>query len=216
MIKDALLDLFFPPRCAVCRKIGVHGVCPACEKALPRMETPLREGAGYGKCAVPLKYEGAVRDALLRFKFRGAQSAAEGFGMLLAQCAAEELGGTFEAVTWAPISRQRMKERGYDQARLLAEEAAKAWGVKPVPMLRKKRDNAAQSGLGAAERRGNVIGVYEAVDRAGIEGRRILLIDDIITTGATLGECVRVLRDAGAADVVCACVASASTQTHCK
>ena len=213
-IQTTLLDLFFPSKCALCGKIGVHGVCDACEKALPRMDETLREGAGFGKCAVPLRYEGAVRDALLRFKFRGVQSVAEALGPILAQCAAEELGGAFDVVTWAPVSDKRRKTRGYDQARLLAEATAKVWGEKPVQLLRKRRDNAPQSGLDAPERRGNVIGVYEAVQPELIQNARILLIDDIITTGSTLGECARVLREAGAAGVVCACVASATTQSH--
>lgn len=213
-LTTAILDLFFPPKCAFCGKIGVHGACSACERALPRMDEPLREGAGFGKCAVPLRYEGAVRDALLRFKFRGAQSVAEALGPILAQCAAEELGGAFDVVTWAPVSDKRRKTRGYDQARLLAEAAAKVWDTAPVRLLRKRRDNPPQSGLGAPERRGNVIGVYEAVDMPRIQNARILLIDDIITTGSTLSECARVLKDAGAESIVCACVASATTQTH--
>ncbi|MBQ9721547.1 MAG: ComF family protein [Oscillospiraceae bacterium] len=214
MITAAILDLFFPPKCVFCGKIGVHGVCPGCERTLPQMDNPLREGGGYGKCAVPLRYEGQVREALLRFKFHGAQSAAEGLGQLLAQCVAEELSGEFERITWAPVSDKRRKKRGYDQARLLAEATAKVWDEKPVQLLRKRRDNAPQSGLDAPERRGNVIGVYEAVQPELIQNARILLIDDIITTGSTLGECARVLREAGAAGVVCACVASATTQNH--
>ncbi|MBQ9459693.1 MAG: ComF family protein [Oscillospiraceae bacterium] len=214
MLRDKLLDLFFPPKCAICGRVGVHGVCSNCEGTLPRMETPLREGAAFGKCAVPLKYEGAVREALLRFKFHGVQSAADGFGGLLAQCAAEELGGEFDAVTWAPVSAKRRKERGYDQAELLARAAAGRWNVCPERLLEKTRDNPPQSGLGAPERRGNVVGVYRAVNTGKIKGARILLIDDIVTTGSTLGECARVLKDAGAQSVVCACVASATAQTH--
>ena len=210
----ALLDLFFPPKCAFCGKIGVHGVCSACEKTLPRMEHALREGAGFGKCAVPLRYDGVVRDSLLRFKFHGAQSAAEGYGALLAQCVAEELSGEFDVATYAPVSERRRKRRGYDQARLLAAETAKAWNIEPLTLLKKTRDNPPQSGLGAPERRGNVIGVYEAADAAHIQNARVLLIDDIITTGSTLAECVRVLRGAGAQSVVCACLASASVESH--
>lgn len=212
--KTALLDLFFPPKCAFCGRLGVHGVCEACESALPRMETALREGAPFGKCAVPLKYEGMVRKALLRYKFHGARGAAEGFGALLARCAAEELGGEFDVVTWAPVSDKRRKSRGYDQAYLLARHAARAWETEPAALLKKRRDTPPQSGLGAAERRGNVLGVYEAQNAAQIENARVLLIDDIITTGSTLGECVRVLREAGAQSVVCACLASASVETH--
>ena len=77
-MKRALLDLFFPPKCAFCGKIGVHGVCAACVKTLPYAEKPLREGAGFGRCAAPLLYEGVVCESILRFKFHGAQSAAEG------------------------------------------------------------------------------------------------------------------------------------------
>ena len=212
--KTTLLDLFFPPKCAVCGIIGVHGVCAACEKTLPRMDETLREGAGFGRCAVPLRYEGVVREALLRLKFHGAQSVASAFGAILAQCAAEELGGAFDLVTWAPVSDRRRRRRGYDQAQLLAEAAAKVWDTAPVRLLRKKRDNPPQSGLGAAERRGNVIGVYEAVNTERVRNAHVLLIDDIITTGSTRAECARVLKDAGAADVVCACVASATTETH--
>ena len=95
-----------------------------------------------------------------------------------------------------------------DQARLLAESACRLWETKPLPLLRKTVHNPAQSGLKeAAARRANVLGVYEAVDPERISGHRILLVDDICTTGATLAECARVLREAGAADVVCAAAA---------
>ena len=212
-LPEKLLDLFFPPQCAFCRRTGVHGVCADCERTLPYAKVQLCEGAGFGRCASPLLYEDAVRESLLRFKFHGAQSAAEGYGELLARCAAEELGGQFDTVTWVPVSKKREHERGYDQAYLLAKETARHWGIEPVRLLRKTRNNAAQSGLSsAAERRGNVLGVYTAENIDKIRGAKILLIDDILTTGATLGECVRVLREAGAADVVCATLARAVTE----
>ena len=211
--REKLFDLLFPPRCAFCRRAGVHGVCADCERSLPYAKVQLCEGAGFGRCASPLLYEDAVREGLLRFKFHGAQSVAEGGGELLARCAAEELGGAFDTVTWVPVSRKRERERGYDQAYLLARETAKHWGVEPVRLLRKTKNNAAQSGLSsAAERRGNVLGVYEAENVEKIRGAKILLIDDILTTGSTLGECVRVLKEAGAADVVCATLARAVTE----
>ena len=114
----------------------------------------------------------------------------------------------YEAVTWVPVSAKRLRQRGYDQARLLAERACALWDTAPVRLLDKTVHNPAQSGLkeGAA-RRDNVRGVYRAADPDGTRGRRILLVDDICTTGATLAECARVLREAGAADVVCAAAA---------
>ena len=91
---------------------------------------------------------------------------------------------------------------------LLAESACRLWETKPLPLLRKTVHNPAQSGLKeAAARRANVLGVYEAAEPERIQGYRILLVDDICTTGATLAECARVLREAGAADVVCAAAA---------
>ena len=109
-------------------------------------------------------------------------------------------------MTWVPVSKKRLRQRGYDQARLLAESACRRWDTKPVALLRKVADNPAQSGLTeAAARRANVLGVYEALPEAA--GKRVLLIDDICTTGATLTECVRVLKDGGAESVACAAVA---------
>lgn len=207
---EAFLDLLFPPRCAICARVGVRGICPACEKALPYADRPLHEGAPFGRCVAPLRYDGVVREALLRYKFRGGRSACIGFGQLVARAAAEQFSGEFDLVTYVPVSAQRLRERGYDQSRLLAREAAKCWDTRPLTLLRKIADTPPNSSLRSPEeRRGNVLGAYEAADADRIRGARILLVDDILTTGATLGECVRVLTDAGAAGVVCAVAAAA-------
>ena len=208
-----LLDLFFPPKCPFCGKVLDHaGICPACEKALPWTEegAGLRELPGGLQCAAPLWYEGKVREGLLRFKFQGARAAAGPLGELVARCAAERFSGAFDVVTWVPVSRRRLRSRGYDQARLLAESACRLWEVRPEQLLQKITDNPAQSGLTEeAARRANVLGVYEAAEPERIQGYRILLVDDICTTGATLAECARTLRDAGAADVMSVCAALA-------
>lgn len=209
----ALLDLFFPPKCPFCGKVLDHtGICPACEKTLPWAEegAGVRELSGGVQCAAPLWYEKQVREGLLRFKFQGASAAAGPLGELAARCAAERFSGAFDVVTWVPVSRRRLHSRGYDQARLLAESACRLWGVRPEQLLRKTADNPAQSGLTeAAARRANVLGVYEVPAPEKVQGRRVLLVDDICTTGATLAECARTLRDAGAADVMSVCVALA-------
>ena len=108
------------------------------------------------------------------------------------------------------LDRARRRERGYDQAFLLANAAALALGGVAVETLRKERHTRAQSSLeDASARRANVLGAYEIVDPELIEGRRVLLVDDVITTGATISECARILRTFGAADVVCATLARA-------
>lgn len=208
---EVFLDLLFPPKCPFCGKILDHpGICPACEKNLPWTEgdDSLRQAPGGLRCAAPLWYEGQVRDGLLRFKFQGAAAAAGPFGALIAQCAADRFSGEFDTVTWVPVSRRRLRKRGYDQAELLAESACRLWDTEPARLLNKTVDNPAQSGIqDASARRANVLGVYEPAETEIIRGKRILLIDDICTTGATLTECVRVLREAGAESVVCAAVA---------
>ena len=206
-----VLDLLFPPKCPFCRCV-VDGaaVCATCEKSLPwtKGEEGLYTGADELFCAAPLFYEGTVRDALLRLKFHGADHLAQPLGELLAQCAAERFSGEFDAVTWVPVGPKRLKKRGYDQASLLAESACRLWETAPELLLVKIGDNPAQSGLAdAAARRANVLGMYQIAPGAWVAGRRILLIDDICTTGSTLTECVRTLRNGGAERVVCAAVA---------
>ena len=208
---SSFLDLLFPPKCPFCGRVqDAPGICDACQKALPwtEGEEAVRRGPNGFRCAAPLRYEGLAKEGLHRFKFRKMPSAAGPIGELIAQCAAEHFSGEFDTVTWVPVSAKRLRQRGYDQARLLAESACRLWDARPLPLLRKTVHNPAQSGLQeSAQRRANVLGVYEPADPERISGRRILLVDDICTTGATLGECVRVLREAGAADVVCAAAA---------
>lgn len=202
---ERVLDLLFPPRCPFCVRVLDHpGVCEACEKALPwtAERDSLWELPGALRCAAPLWYREAAREGLLRLKFQGAAGAADALGGLIAQCAAERLSGEFDTVTWAPVSRKRLRQRGYDQARLLAESACRRWGVKPERLLRKIRDNPAQSGLESADaRRENVKDVYAAAGDPA--GKRVLLVDDICTTGSTLEACAGVLKAAGAARVLC-------------
>ncbi|MGM9619550.1 MAG: ComF family protein [Oscillospiraceae bacterium] len=205
-----VLDLLFPPKCVFCGVLTEGGaVCPDCERSLPFTgEKALRHGAGYGCCCAPLYYEDKARESLLRFKFSGCDHYAECYGELMARCAALELSGRFDLVTWVPVSAKRRRQRGYDQAELLAKSMCRLWETEPVRTLRKTRDNPPQSGIAAPEeRRANVLGVYEAVEPERFGGRRLLLVDDILTTGSTLAEAARTLRLAGAAEVVCAALA---------
>ena len=202
--RDAFLDLLFPPKCPFCGKILPRpDVCPDCAADLPWI---VRPDSFYNEpdfsCAAPLRYDGTVRTALLAFKFNGHSASAQAFGMLIARCAAEYLSGEFDVVTYVPISRQRRRERGYNQSELLAQAACRAWDVRPETLLIKTVHNPPQSGLHSAEERtANVAGVYTLAPRAYVSGRRVLLIDDICTTGATIRECTRVLRRGGAAAV---------------
>ena len=210
-----LLDLLFPPRCVFCGKLlatGERDFCARCQRELPWLEGPAAEQTGefFSLCAAPLRYQGVVRDSIRRYKFKGRQGYHKAYGKLVAQCVHDHLAGKYDLITWVPLSEKRRRERGYDQAFLLASAAALELGDVAVETLRKSRHTDAQSGLeGEAERRANVLGAYAAVDPELLAGKRVLLIDDVVTTGATFSECARVLRTMGAKDVVCAALARA-------
>ena len=202
---NGLMNLFFPRKCPFCGGMvqGKELLCGDCRGTLPFCQE-IRRGADFGRCAAPLYYESRVRDAILAFKFKKQLGGLECFGQLMAATAAEAYSGEFDAVTWVPVSKKRLRKRGFDQARFLAGSACVDWHVMPLETLRKTTDNPPQSGLDdPAARRANVAGVYEAVSPERFAGKRLLLVDDICTTGATLGACAQVLKAAGAADVMC-------------
>ena len=205
-----ILNFFMPRRCPFCGGVtGKELLCEKCSRTLPFTGEHAVVETSFARCAAPLYYEGPVRQAILNFKFNGKIGALECFGRLMAQCAAEHFSGEFDAITWVPVSKKRLKKRGFDQARYLTGSMCVDWHVEPLETLRKVVDNPAQSGLDSPEeRRANVLGVYEAVQPERFAGKRLLLIDDIRTTGATLCECVRVLKEAGAADVLCLTLAA--------
>ncbi len=205
-----MLDLLFPPRCAFCRKIlkkGESGVCAACVGDLPYAEG--EQKVEFVECCVaPLFYRDKVRDALLRYKFDGVTAYSGVFGHLVAECIRDRLAGRYDLISWVPLSGARLKQRGYDQAMLIAMAAALELDDVAVETLRKTADVAPQSQTGSVEkRRANISGAYEPADRELVQGKRILLIDDIVTTGATFAECARTLGLAGAESVVCCAVA---------
>ena len=208
-----LLDLLFPPKCVFCGKVlsgGERGFCARCQKELPWLTGEAAEQTGefFSLCASPLAYRDQVRDSIRRYKFKGRQGYHKTYGRLVAQCVHDHLAGRYDLITWVPLSDKRKKERGYDQAFLLSSAAALELDDVAVETLRKVVNVAPQSGTGSAEqRRANISGAFECADEELVRGRRILLIDDIITTGATVSECARVLGLAGAESVVCAAVA---------
>ena len=213
---EVLLDLLFPPKCVFCKKLlhkGEEGFCAHCQEHLPWSVGAEAEQTMefVSLCASPLWYQDEVRASFHRYKFKGSRGYAKVYCRLMAQCVRDHLAGRYDLITWVPLSPQRRKARGYDQAMLLAEAAALELEDVAAETLIKVRDTSAQSGLGKDDsaRRANVLGAYRPTDPELIAGRRILLIDDVVTTGSTLSECACTLRTAGAADVVCVTLARA-------
>ena len=212
---SVLLDLLFPPKCPFCTKLLEEGqdlLCPDCQRDLPWTQGAQgeRKPEFVDLCVAPLWYDDKVRHAHHRYKFSGVRAYTWTHAALMAQCVEDHLPGRFDVVTWVPLSRWRLWRRGYDQSRLLAERLALKLGVPCEHLLKKTRHTKAQSGLkGESERRANVLGAYEMYPGVQAMRKRVLLVDDVVTTGATLSECARVLRTAGAAGVVCVTLAAA-------
>ena len=219
-ILDWLWQLLFPPKCLLCRKVLQDeelDLCQACRVDGPEC-TNFRKKLPFIDSWVAIwYYEDNARFSLLRYKFRGMRSYAQGYGRLLAMKLLEAHPDGFDLLTWVPISPFRKLFRGYDQVELLAQWVSQELGVEPTPLLKKIRHNRPQSGIvGDAQRRANVLGAYRVENPELLRGKRIILLDDIITTGATAGECARILLTAGAKEVHCGAVAVARHQANNK
>ena len=211
-VVDWLLDLIYPPRCAFCRRLlsgREKGVCRFCRPKLPYVpaDGQVQHFRNVDKCLSPLYYHGNVKDSLHRYKFGGATAYADIYSEFIVKCI-DENQISCDSITWVPLSRRRLRRRGYDQAALLAKLIARHLGQSPVRLLKKLRDTPPQSQTGSAEkRRANIAGAYACLRPELVQGKRVLLVDDIVTTGATLSEAARVLKKAGAKEVICVTLA---------
>ncbi|MBI4216194.1 MAG: ComF family protein, partial [Chloroflexi bacterium] len=207
------LDLVFPRRCAGCGRGGAF-LCPPCLAQLPRVEPPLcrRCGLPWGGAGVcpacygdwpalgglraPLLLEGLAREVVHQLKYNNSRALAQPLGGILADyLVVQALPGA--ALVPVPLHPRRLRERGYNQAELLAREVGRRAG-RPVlaGALRRERLAAPQARAGsAAQRAANVRGAFRAEGNL-VQGQTVLLIDDVATTGATLGACAQALREA--------------------
>ena len=208
-----LMELLFPPKCVLCRRLLKNGeldLCGACRVDGPEYPNRKIKLPFLDSFAAVWYYEGNVRSSLLRYKFYNARSYSVSYGRILAMKLLREYPESFDILTWVPVSRLRRLRRGYDQVELLAKAVGTELGLSPVPTLKKIRNNRPQSRMkDPAARKANVLGAYRVLETADVKGKRVLLLDDILTTGATAGECARMLRMAGAKEVHCAAVAAA-------
>ncbi|MCI1956397.1 MAG: ComF family protein [Oscillospiraceae bacterium] len=212
------VDILFPPRCVFCGGIVAPGteICGNCAKEIVPSGTggcvsiPVRDRDV--PCAFLYPYEGKVRDSMLRYKFHGQKQYAGFYARELAgRIGGARRGERLDLVTSVPLSDGRLRERGYNQSELIAKPVARALGLPYVRCLRKTRPNGVQHLLSREQRLRNVRGVYSLCGEP-VRGKRVLLIDDIVTTGSTLAECSAVLLEGGAAGVACAAVARSAPE----
>lgn len=209
-----LLSVLFPPKCVLCRKLlskEQTDLCPDCRSNAPEFPGSKMKLSFLAQWTGIWYYKENVRQSLLRYKFGGRRSYAAAYGRLLAMKLQRMGWEDANFVTWIPISRQRRFRRGFDQSQRIAQVVARELALPLAATAKKIRHTKPQSLMGdAAHRRANILGAYQVIDPALVKDKRILLIDDIITTGATASECSRVLLTAGAKEVKLATVAVAS------
>lgn len=218
-IWEELLRLVYPPKCVFCGTLlerEEQDACKACLAELPWTDesSAVQTGRAFSRCVSPFFLTGKVHQALGDYKYHQRESYGVCFGRWMGACARRCRSDPFDLVTWVPVSRRRLRERGFDQCRLLAVQVAKVYGMRPVRTLKKWKDvpSLASSEASPAMRRKLVAGVYRVISPETVAGKRILLVDDIITTGSTLEEAAGTLRAAGAAEVCC--VTAARTPFH--
>ena len=211
-LTEHIYSALFPSKCILCQRVlgrEETDLCRECRVTAPEYPQGKLKLQFIDSVTAVWYYKDSVRKSLHRYKFGRARFLAESYGRLLAM---KLLSGPedIDLITWVPISPLRKIFRGYDQDALLAKVVARELNVPCEPLLKKVRHNPPQSGIdGYTRRRANVLGVYQAVDADRIAGKKILLIDDILTTGATAGECARMLLTFGAKEIHCAVVAAA-------
>jgi ComF family protein len=206
----ALLDLLLPPTCPGCGQEGAI-ICAGCARWLARrLEEPAGVPLGLPWPLPPglvqlewcAAFTGPVRAAIHAHKYRGDRRLAEPLGRAIAD-RWRRVGDTGDVVVHVPVHASKLRDRGFDQARDLARACARGLGLRAVDALERAERTAAMHALGRAERARNVGGAFRVrpgMERA-VAGRHVLLVDDVLTTGATMSGCARALLAAGASSV---------------
>ena len=209
-----MIQFIFPPKCTLCQKIlskEETDLCHHCRENTESFKIAKSNIPHVAHWTALWYYKENVRKSIHRYKFGRRRHYASVYGRLMALKLSGGLTQDIDLVSWVPISSLRKLKRGYDQSELLCRAIAKELDIPVVQVLKKKRHTKPQSSLqGAARRRANIVGAYKALQPQELVGKRILLIDDVVTTGATVSECAKVLLVAGAKEIHFAAVAASS------
>ncbi|HZK22286.1 MAG TPA: ComF family protein [Oscillospiraceae bacterium] len=224
LIKEGVLSLFFPKRCEFCDNVIDFRLCE-CKKCSDSVDkitgevcllcgfikkdcVCLNHKHYYKAVAAPFYYEGAAGKAIRRLKHKHDEKAVKMFAKEMERIFDENFSNlVYDLITSVPLSKKSYNSRGYNQAELLAREFAKGVKLPYKETLVKTYETKPQHTLSKTERTGNLIGIFEPFIGNIQKGKRIILVDDVKTTGATLNECAKTLLIAGADEVICICAA---------
>lgn len=210
-----LAGLLFQRDCQLCggrvEEPGLGTACAACWGALesepwPRLRFPALRNPAFDRAAAAFPYQGDLRRLVHAFKFEGHPSLRRPFSRALARRCEEARGWGCEALVPMPLGRASWRERGHDAAGSVAAGLSAAWGLPILAALAWTRERARQSELDQAGRLANAAGAFVARP---VEGRRLLLVDDLLSSGATAHDAARALKEAGAVFVGVAALAHA-------
>lgn len=219
-IKEYAVRFLFTQRCKYCgRVIDIRKEsCDSCENSIKEITGAICFKCGkekkkcdckgqilfYEKLCAPYYYSGAIKALIWRFKFRNKPDIADFLAEQMAKCVVTRYEGyDFDFITYVPTTKKDVKNRGYNQAELLAKRLAEILDVPCENALVKKYETAPQHTLPEMKRSGNLLGVFDVDEKTDIEFKRVLLCDDVKTTGSTLNECAKTLLIGGAAEVFC-------------
>lgn len=222
-IRRRVLAILLPKRCVFCDTVipPVHVCCAACVKQISVIEPPLCPHCGqnkkqcgcekhrlaFDKVAAPFYYESAVRDGILRLKRCDDPDAVDYFAERMQTVVLREYGNKpIDSLTYVPMTARGLRAREYNQGQLLARALGKRLGLPVRTTLVKLYETPPQKEKDLHDRSGNVLGVFEVIDQT-VRGKTLLLVDDVMTTGATLHECAKMLKIYGAKQVLAVTVA---------
>lgn len=213
MFLEIILNYVYPNLCGICgKRINYNSfTCEICTSILKYYKE--RKINSYNEKIDYLlnlyEYKGIIKKQLCQFKFNNQKHIGKFFSKVLTKRILD-LNLLFDIIIPVPISKKRYKERGYNQSKILANEIAKTLKRKCFSnILIKCKNNNKQSRLKIDERKENVLGVYKVRNSKNLRNKIVVLIDDIYTTGATINECARVLKLAGAKKIIVATIAYA-------
>ena len=207
-----LATLVFPERCPYCGCLieAERIACPSCAEILRQKHIPLSSGVSGYRCVASFVYSGKVRRMIIRMKFRDrTQYIPQIAKITAADIIAVFNGISFDCITYVPMHPKDKKKRGYNQSELLAKALSKELSVPCLDTLEKVKKTKKQHTLTYSQRRKNLSGAFKVTQDADISGKSILIVDDIITSGATLSTCCKALNRAKPKMICCATIASA-------